>query len=132
MKCTNTTVISEFNIILVLYLLSYISPHPYIFFNKDGQSFTFVGLMVTSKGDLIDPAHKGCILAEQIMTQQLYSELSLQGVVFDDDYCSWKKEKMIQKISTVMGIEPHDPDETYVLTVDNMIKILAIEMRFRY
>ena len=39
---------------------------------------------------------------------------------------------MIEKIATVMGIEfPYDPDETYVLTVDNLIKILAIQMRFR-
>ena len=39
---------------------------------------------------------------------------------------------MIEKIATVMGIEfPYDPDESYVLTVDNLIKILAIQMRFR-
>ena len=39
---------------------------------------------------------------------------------------------MIEKLSTVMGIEkPTDPDETYVLTIDNLIKILAIQMRFR-
>ncbi len=25
-----------------------------------------------------------------------------------------------------------DPDETYELTVDNLIKMLAIQMRFRY
>ena len=51
----------------------------------------------------------------------------------DDDHRNWVKGLMIQKISTVMGIEwPYDPDETYVLTVDNLIKILAIQMRFRY
>ena len=39
---------------------------------------------------------------------------------------------MIEKIATVMGVEfPYDPDESYVLTVDNLIKILAIQMRFR-
>ena len=32
-----------------------------------------------------------------------------------------------------MGIEDvYDPDETYELTMDNMMKILAIHMRFRY
>jgi hypothetical protein len=32
-----------------------------------------------------------------------------------------------------MGIEmAHDPDETYELTTDNVKKILAIYMRFRY
>lgn len=27
---------------------------------------------------------------------------------------------------------PHDPDDTYELTTDNVKKILAIYMRFRY
>ena len=40
---------------------------------------------------------------------------------------------MIQKIGMVMGFESVvDPDESYVLTVDNVVKILAIHMRFRY
>ena len=92
---------------------------------------TFVGFMVTPNGDLIDPAHKG-VLERSIMTRQLYRSLKLKGVNFDEDYRRWTKGVMIQKISTVMGVEqPHDPDETYVLTVDNLIKILAIQMRFR-
>ena len=97
------------------------------------MSITFVGFMVTCNGDLIDPAHAGGTLERGIMTQQLYTGLKHQGVNFDDDYRKWAKHVMIQKISTVMGIEwPYDPDETYVLTVDNLIKILAIQMRFRY
>ena len=107
------------------------SSHPYTFFNQDRVSITFVGFMVTSNGDLIDPAHRG-LLERAIMTQQLYTGLKHQGVNFDDDYRNWAKGVMIQKMSTVMGIEwPYDPDETYVLTVDNLIKILAIQMRFR-
>ena len=40
---------------------------------------------------------------------------------------------MIEKIGTVMGLKSvKDPDPSYVLTVDNVIKILAIQMRFRY
>ena len=39
---------------------------------------------------------------------------------------------MIKKIAMVMGTEfVYDPDDTYVLTSDNLIKILAIQMRFR-
>ena len=39
---------------------------------------------------------------------------------------------MIQKIAFVMGRECHmDPDPSYALTADNLIKILAIQMRFR-
>ena len=112
-------------------LLFSFSSHPYIFFNQDRISVTFVGFMVTRNGDLIDPTHKG-VLERSIMTQQLYTGLKAQGVDFDEDYRRWGKGVMIQKISTVMGIEwPYDPDETYVLTVDNLIKILAIQMRFR-
>jgi hypothetical protein len=108
------------------------SSHPYLFFNQDGMSFTFVGFVVTVNGDLWDPAHPGVILEKGIMTQQLYTGLKAQRVNFNEDYRQWPKNVMIQKISTVMGIEwPHDPDPTYVLTVDNLIKILAIQMRFR-
>ena len=67
------------------------------------------------------------------MTHELYTGLNAQRVNFSDDYHNWSKEVMIHKISTVMGIEwLDDPDPTYVLTVDNLIKILAIQMRFRY
>ena len=39
---------------------------------------------------------------------------------------------MLHKLGRVMGLEkPKDPDVSYVLTVDNLIKILAIQMRFR-
>ena len=96
------------------------------------MSITFVGFMVTSNGDLYDPAHKGGILEREIMTHRLYTGLKAQRVNFNDDYRQWTKDVMIQKIATVMGIEwPYDPDPTYVLTIDNLIKILAIQMRFR-
>ena len=66
------------------------------------------------------------------MTPQQYTGLKNNGVKFDDDYHQWQKDTMIEKITTVMGIESLDnPDETYVLTIDNLIKILAIQMRFR-
>ena len=70
------------------------------------------------------------------MTPQLYKGLVRQKVNFADDYRTWKKSAMIEKLCMVMGIDfdpenVYDPDETYVLTVDNLIKILAIQMRFR-
>ena len=118
---------------MVFFPLMSHSSHPYLFFNQDGMSFTFVGFVVTVNGDLRDPAHPGVILEKGIMTQQLYTGLKAQRVNFNEDYRQWPKNVMIRKISTVMGIEwPHDPDPTYVLTVDNLIKILAIQMRFRF
>ena len=107
------------------------SSHPYIFFNQDGMSITFVGFMVTRNGDLVDPAHRG-VLEQAIMAPRLYTGLKQNRVNFDDDYRQWQKSTMIEKIATVMGIKfPYDPDKTYVLTVDNLIKILAIQMGFR-
>ena len=43
--------------------------------------------------------------------------------------------EMIQKLGNVLGIASsklQNPDESYVLTVDNVMKMLAIHMRFRY
>ena len=95
------------------------------------MSITFVGFMVTKNGDLVDPSHRG-VIEYAIMTSQLYTGLKHNRVNFDEDCRQWPKGTMIQKIATVMGIDfPYDPDETYVLTVDNLIKILAIQMRFR-
>ena len=95
------------------------------------MSITFVGFMVTENGDLIDPDHHE-ILEEAIMTPELYAGLIQNRVNFDENYQTWQKSIMIEKISTVMGIKlDYDPDKSYVLTVDNLIKILAIQMRFR-
>ena len=48
---------------------------------------------------------------------------------------------MMEKITRVLGLkdtslirdeDDPDPDPSYILTSDNLIKILAIQMRFRY
>ena len=88
--------------------------------------------MVTQNGDLKDPKTNR-VLERAIMTSQLYTGLKQNRVDFDDDYRSWSKDVMIQKLGMVIGLEYiYDPDETYVLTVDNVIKMLAIQMRFRW
>ncbi len=79
----------------------------------------------------MDPTN-GTVLEESIMRPELYTGLKQNRVNFDEDYRMWKKEIMIAKIATVMGFDfLHDPDETYVLTTDNLITMLAIQMRFR-
>ena len=108
------------------------SSHPYIFFNQDGMSITFVGFIVTQNGDLIDPTNHG-VLEKAIMTKELYTGLKVNKVNFEEDYRTWQKETMIEKIAMVMGVKlSYDPDKSYVLTADNLIKILAIQMRFRF
>jgi hypothetical protein len=114
---------------LVVFLLS---PHPYIFFNDDGVSITFVGFTVTEQGNLINPENDE-IIERGIMPRSLYVGLKRNRVNFSDDHRKWKKKDMIHKISMVMGVhDPSDPDKSYVLTVDNVMKILAIQMRFRW
>jgi hypothetical protein len=66
------------------------------------------------------------------MTPDLYKRLLHNRVNFADDFRRWTRDVMIMKIASVMGLEMvYDPDPSYVLTVDNVIKILAIQMRFR-
>lgn len=38
----------------------------------------------------------------------------------------------MEKLCRIIGAENYDPDETYELTADNVKKMLAIYMRFRY
>ena len=67
------------------------------------------------------------------MTPQLYTGLKHNQVNLSENYQLWNKVTMIQKIGMVIGLEwTYDPDPSYVLTVDNVIKIMAIHMRFRY
>ncbi len=106
------------------------SPHPYIFFNNDCVTITFVGFSVTKDGHLINPEDQN-VIERSIMPKSLYEGLIIQGVNFADDHRKWKKKDMTKKISMVMGVQDDDPDKSYVLTVDNVIKILAIQMRFR-
>lgn len=67
------------------------------------------------------------------MPERLYTGLVCNKVNFKDDCKEWSKHYMINSISKVMGVKNllDDPDESYVLTYDNVIKILAIQMRFR-
>uniref|UniRef100_A0A1X7TWB5 RZ-type domain-containing protein n=1 Tax=Amphimedon queenslandica TaxID=400682 RepID=A0A1X7TWB5_AMPQE len=105
--------------------------HPYLFFNEDGMSITFVGFNVSHNGDIYDPL-KNTVIEAGVMTPQLHTGLRANMVNLSENYQSWGKDVMIAKIGMVMGLEwSCDPDPTYVLTVDNVIKIMAIHMRLR-
>ncbi|XP_034268690.1 E3 ubiquitin-protein ligase RNF213 [Pantherophis guttatus] len=110
-------------------------PHPYIFFNEDGISMTFIGfhLQHNNNGsiDAINPLN-GNIIKRNVMTVQLYMGLALQKVPFNINFDALTRAQKIEKLCMVLGIQwPIDPDETYELTTDNILKMLAIEMRFR-
>lgn len=67
------------------------------------------------------------------MKPQLHQGLKINQVDLSEDCSKWNKSIMIQKLAAVMGLKKNvDPDKTYVLTIDNVIKMMAIQMRFRY
>ena len=106
------------------------STHSYIFFNEDRSTVTFVGFIIDKHGNLCNP--QGAIIERKYMSKRLHDGLERQGVKLSDNHNNWQKGDMIKTLATVMGIKDYrDPDKTYVLTVDNLIKILAIQMRFR-
>ncbi|XP_053562489.1 E3 ubiquitin-protein ligase RNF213 [Bombina bombina] len=110
-------------------------PHPYIFFNDDHVSLTFIGfhLRPNNSGgvDAINPKNDS-VIQKNIMSVQLYQGLQLQRVPFNVDFDQLPRDEKISKLCMVLGIQwPFDPDDTYELTMDNMLKILAIKMRFR-
>ncbi|KAM6966144.1 LOW QUALITY PROTEIN: E3 ubiquitin-protein ligase rnf213-alpha-like [Tautogolabrus adspersus] len=110
-------------------------PHPYIFFNDDHVSMTFIGFHLRpneqNSVDAIEPT-SGQVIKKNVMTKALYEGLQLQRVPFNMNFDSLPRGEKIERLCNVLGIQwPLDPDETYELTTDNILKMLAIHMRFR-
>lgn len=110
-------------------------PHPYIFFNHDHNSMTFIGFHLQPNErnymDAVDPSTER-VIKKNVMTKVLYDNLRLQGVPFNVNFDGLQRGEKIERICRVLGIQwPLDPDETYELTTDNVLKMLAIHMRFR-
>ncbi|XP_027705939.1 E3 ubiquitin-protein ligase RNF213 [Vombatus ursinus] len=110
-------------------------PHPYIFFNGDHTSMTFIGFhLQPNQNGGIDAISQldGKVIKGNVMSQELYNGLLLQRVPFNINFDHLARSKKLEILCMVLGIQwPLDPDETYELTTDNILKILAIEMRFR-
>ncbi|XP_065899482.1 E3 ubiquitin-protein ligase rnf213-alpha-like isoform X2 [Dysidea avara] len=107
--------------------------HPYIFFNQDHDSLTFIGFSITENGDLIDPVSWN-VLIRGIVSPKLSRNLRAQGVgVYGHN--SDRQRTLLEELFKVIGIDTEmlskSPDDSYVLTPDNAKKILAILMRFR-
>ena len=64
--------------------------HPYLFFNQDGESFTFVGFFVNSQGDAIDP-DTSRVIEHQIMSSKLQVGLKHQRINLSEDYRKWTR-----------------------------------------
>lgn len=115
--------------------------HPYIFFNADRFSMSFLGFNVNicprqRTLNAVDP-RSGKILIEDVMTRKLFEDLERQRISLTEDFDQLSRLAKIKRISCVVGAkkgimdETFDPDPTYELTADNVMKMLAIHMRFR-
>lgn len=114
--------------------------HPYIFFNHDRFSMSFLGFNVKTDGrnilSAVDP-HSNRILIRDVMSQELYEGLVRQRISLTEDFDQLPRADKIKRISCVVGAiegakgRGFDPDPTYEITADNVMKMLAIHMRFR-
>ncbi|XP_060590374.1 E3 ubiquitin-protein ligase rnf213-alpha-like [Ruditapes philippinarum] len=118
---------------LAIRTLENISPHPYLFFNADSQTFTFLGFYINNFGDLVD-IHSNEVLEKRIMSRTLFRALLQNGVPIKEDFDSLQRKDKIERLCRVIGVDKYDQrvyDETYELTTDNCKKMLAVYMRFR-
>lgn len=112
--------------------------HPYIFFNADRFSMSFLGFNVQTRRNTlsaVDP-HSNRVLIENVMSQELYRGLERQRISLTEDFDQLPRSDKIKRISCVVGANRgmmggFDPDPTYEITADNVMKMLAIHMRFR-
>ena len=72
-------------IVILLY-----SPHPYLFFNQDHITMTFLGFFINSAGDLVDP-QTSQTLEKGLMSKSLRNGLQAQRVDFAADIETSKK-----------------------------------------
>ncbi|XP_062408415.1 E3 ubiquitin-protein ligase rnf213-alpha-like isoform X2 [Sardina pilchardus] len=103
--------------------------HPYIMFNADNNSMTFLGFHIHNL-DAID-SRTGEIVEQKVIDRVLFHQLRTQRVPFNIDFERLPRKDQLDIISRVLGvINVIDPDDTYQLTLDNVMKILAIHLRF--
>ena len=64
--------------------------HPYLFFNQDRDTFTFIGFYVTEKGDAMDPTTAETRIPK-LMSQDLRRHLRQYSADMWDDYRKWTR-----------------------------------------
>lgn len=112
--------------------------HPYIFFNADHLTMTFLGFHIKPnfngrRLDAIDPRNNKVLMGD-VMSPDLFEGLQNQRISFSEDFDQLPRASKLKKVSFVVGAtlkDNFDPDPTYELTADNVMKMLAIHMRFR-
>ncbi|KAL7839146.1 hypothetical protein SRHO_G00258040 [Serrasalmus rhombeus] len=103
--------------------------HPYILFNADHDSMTFLGFHIHNL-DAID-VRTNTIMEKKVIDRTLFAQLRAQRVPFNINFETLDRFEQLNIISRVLGVNTvEDPDDTYQLTLDNVMKMLAIHLRF--
>ena len=107
--------------------------HPYLFFNEDHVSMTFLNFVVDSRCNLVNPKQTLEVLEQGLMSKSLLDGLKRQRVDLNQNFDQFSRKNKLVTLCRVMGLDEDldDPDPTYELTTDNVLKLLAIHMRFR-
>ena len=103
------------------------SAHPFIFFNHAGVDLS--GILPSGLGIIsLNPG-----LLNQTMDQNMKGILKHNGFDLDLDYTKITREVALCLLGTILGFDPDFLYQSeYVLTIDNIMKILAIQLRVRY
>ncbi|XP_065501150.1 E3 ubiquitin-protein ligase rnf213-alpha-like [Caloenas nicobarica] len=105
--------------------------HPYIVFHADNHSMEFLGFHINNNLDAID-AHSQAVLERHVITDKLYRTLKAQHVPFNKKFEDLPRRLQLEALCRVFGVSyAQDPDESYQLTLDNTMKMLAIHLRFQ-
>ncbi|XP_067411298.1 E3 ubiquitin-protein ligase rnf213-alpha-like isoform X2 [Emydura macquarii macquarii] len=105
--------------------------HPYIIFHADNHSMEFLGFHINQSFDAVD-AHSQAVLEEKVIDAHLYHTLDAQKVPFNKKFEDLSRQEQLETLCSVFGVRcSQDPDESYQLTLDNTMKMLAIHLRFQ-
>ncbi|KAH1172131.1 hypothetical protein KIL84_007749, partial [Mauremys mutica] len=105
--------------------------HPYIIFHADDHSMEFLGFHINRSFDAVD-AHSQAVLEEKVIDRRLYRTLEAQKVPFNKKFEDLSRQEQLETLCSVFGVRSsQDPDESYQLTLDNTMKMLAIHLRFQ-
>ncbi len=114
--------------------------HPYIIMNNDGQTITFIGFYLDRPSKLLYNPHTKQPLGTldsnvPTINSDLFIEMLKQGLPIFDNFNEQIREKKLTNLCNVMGMPSpgrigKDPDNTYELTLDNCLKMMAIFLRF--
>lgn len=66
------------------------SSHPYLFFNQDGSTMTFMGLWIDEDGNLVDFKNE-TVIEKKFITKDLRERMKANAVQFKEEYEKWEK-----------------------------------------